>query len=131
VPDLGATLVAFPNGALLNIKKTDFRDDQILIRATTGIGQLGLPTDRFSPLSLAGVVLSAGGLGKLNVDEINRVLAGHVFSTSYGQGGDSYSLGGSTRPEDLELTLQLMTAYLTDPGLRAAPLERMKAAYLQ
>jgi zinc protease len=131
VADLGATLVRFPNGTLLNIKKTDFRDDQILISASTGIGSLGMPTDRFSPLSAANTVLNSGGLGKLTVDEINRVLAGHVFTTSISQGVDSYNLGGATRPEDLALTMQILTAYLTDPGLRPAPLQQAKAAYPQ
>ena len=31
VADLGVTLVRFPNGVLLNIKPTEFRDDQILV----------------------------------------------------------------------------------------------------
>lgn len=131
VSDLGAVLVRFPNGTLLNIKKTDFRDDQILIRAKTGIGSLGLPTDRFSPLSLADTVLNAGGLGKLTVDEADRVLAGHVINTSVSQGEDGYVFSGSTRPEDLALELQVLTAFLTDPGLRPAPLQRAQAAYPQ
>ncbi|MDK2748968.1 MAG: insulinase family protein [Brevundimonas sp.] len=131
VADLGATLVRFPNGTLLNIKKTDFRDDQILIRANTGIGGMGLPADRFSPLFAANTVLNAGGLGKLTVDEADRVLAGHVVNTSVSQGEDSYSFGGSTRPEDLQLELQVLAAFLTDPGLRAAPLQRAKSSYPQ
>lgn len=131
VEDLGATLVRFPNGTMLNIKKTDFRDDQILIGARTGIGSLTMPADRFSPLFATNAVLNSGGLGKLTVDEMNRVLAGHVFSTSISQGLDSYGLGGSTRPSDLDLTLQILAAYLTDPGLRAAPLQRAKASYPQ
>ncbi|WP_299173398.1 pitrilysin family protein [uncultured Brevundimonas sp.] len=131
VADLGATLVAFPNGTLLNIKKTDFRDDQILINASTGLGGLGLPADRFSPLFATNAVLNSGGLGKLTIDEINRVLADRIFNTSISQGSDSYTFGGSTRPEDLQLTLQILTAFLTDPGLRAAPLQRAKASYPQ
>jgi len=131
VADLGATLVRFPNGTLLNIKKTDFRDDQVLVSARTGIGELGLPADRISSLSLAGSVLAQGGLGKLSLDEMTRVLSGHVYSASVNQAGDAYVFGGATRPEDLQLQMQVLAAYLTDPGLRAAPFEQIKALFPQ
>lgn len=131
VADLGATLVRFPNGTLLNIKPTKFRENQIVISASTGIGELGLPADRLSPLSMASTVMGPGGTGKLSVDELTRVLSGKVFSANVAQGGDSYTFTGATRPEDLQLQMQLLAAYLTDPGLRAAPFEQTKAMFPQ
>ena len=131
VADLGVTLVRFPNGVLLNIKPTEFRDDQILVSARTGIGELGLPADRVTALSLASPVLAPGGLGKLSLDELTRVLSGHVYSASAELGADAYVFSGATRPEDLELQMQVLAAYLTDPGLRAAPFEQIKAYFPQ
>ncbi|TFW15319.1 insulinase family protein [Brevundimonas intermedia] len=131
VADLGATLVRFPNGTLLNIKKTDFRAEQILVSARTGIGELGLPADTLSPLSMASTVLTPGGLGKLSLDEINRVLSGRTYSASVNQAGDAYVFSGATKPADLQLELQVLAAYLTDPGLRAAPFEQTKAMFPQ
>ena len=131
VADLGATLVRFPNGTLLNIKKTDFRADQILVSARTGLGELGLPADALSPLSMASTVLAPGGLGKLSLDEMNRVLSGRTYSAAVNQAGDAYIFAGATKPADLQLELQVLAAYLTDPGLRGASFEQTKAMFPQ
>lgn len=131
VADLGAVLVAFPNGTRLNIKPTTFRDDQVLISARVGVGELGLPADRVVAAGLANVVLAPGGLGKLSLDEMTRVLSGHIYSAGVSQGADAYVLAGATRPEDLRLQMQVLAAYLTDPGLRAAPFEQTRALFPQ
>ena len=131
VADLGATLVRFPNGTLLNIKKTDFRADQVLVSARTGLGELGLPADQLLPLSMASTILTAGGLGKLSLDEMNRVLSGRTYGASVSQATDAYVFSGATKPADLQLELQVLAAYLTDPGLRAAPFEQTKALFPQ
>ncbi|MEG2314132.1 M16 family metallopeptidase, partial [Brevundimonas sp.] len=124
---LGATVVNFPNGVRLTVKPTDFKDQEILVSVSTGNGQLGLPTDSYSPVSMAGNVFTAGGLGKLTADEVSRVLTGRIYSSGFSVTDETYRLSGSTRPEDLNLQLQVLTAYLTDPGLRAAPFEQIKA----
>ena len=124
---LGATVVNFPNGVRLTVKPTDFKDQEILVSVSTGNGQLGLPTDRYSPVAMAGNVFTAGGLGKLTADEVSRVLTGRIYSSGFALTDDAYRLSGSTRPEDLNLQLQVLTAYLTDPGLRPAPFEQIKA----
>lgn len=124
---LGATVVNFPNGVRLTVKPTNYKDKEILVSLSTGNGELGLPTDRYSPVSMASNVYTAGGLGKLTADEVSRVLTGRIYSSRFGVSDDGYALSGTTRPEDLDLQLQVLTAYLTDPGLRAAPFERVKA----
>jgi zinc protease len=60
-----------------------------------------------------------------------RVLSGRIYGASFAIGGNGYQLGGATRPEDLLLEMQLLTAYLTDPGLRPAPFEQIKALFPQ
>lgn len=124
---LGATVVNFPNGVRLTVKPTNFKDQEILVSIKTGNGELGLPTDRYSPVSMAANVFTAGGLGQLNADEVSRVLTGRIYSSGFSVADDGYRLSGATRPDDLDLQLQVLTAYLTDPGLRAAPFERIKA----
>jgi len=131
IAEVGATVVTFANGVRLTVKPTDFRDQQILVRVRTGIGELGLPTDRSDPQSLAPLVFTQGGVGKLTADEMSRVLNGRIYSAGFGVDSDSYSLSGSTRPEDLALEMQVLTAYLTDPGLRAAPFQQIKAFFPQ
>ncbi len=131
IAELGATVVTFANGTTLTVKPTTFRDEQILISVRTGLGQLGLPTDRQDPQTLAGFVYTAGGLGRLTADELTRVLSGRIYGANFSVEEDSYRLSGATRPQDLELEMQVLTAYLTDPGLRPAPFEQIKALFPQ
>ena len=116
INEVGATVVTFANGVRLTVKPTDFRDEQILVSVCTGIGEQGLPTDRSSPQALAQAYVTTGGLGRLSFDEMNRVLNGRVYSAGFSVGSDSYSFTGATRPADLGLEMQVLTAYLTDPG---------------
>ncbi|HEX8660689.1 MAG TPA: insulinase family protein, partial [Brevundimonas sp.] len=129
IADLGVTRVDFPNGVRLFVKPTDFRDDQILVNVRTGIGELALPTDRVTSMTFAGSVMGAGGTSKLTVDQLTRVLSGKTYSVNTGIGTDTYSLSGATKPEDLQLEMQVLTAYLVDPGLRAAPFELARSQH--
>ena len=131
IAEVGATVITFANGVRLTVKPTDFRDEQILVSVRTGIGELGLPVDRSDPQALAPLVFTQGGLGKLTADEMSRVLNGRIYSASFGVDSDTYSLSGATRPQDLALEMQVLTAYLTDPGLRAAPFQQIKAFFPQ
>ena len=131
VAAVGATVVTFANGVRLTVKPTTFKDQQILITVRTGIGEKSLPTDRFTAQSLAPMVFTAGGLGKLTADEMNRVLTGKIYGAGFAIDGDAYELSGATRPADLQLQMQVLAAYLTDPGLRAAPFEQIKAVLPQ
>ena len=131
ISSIGATVVTFANGVRLTVKPTTFRDQQILVRVNTGIGDLGLPTDRADPQSLAPLIFTQGGLGQLTADELSRVLNGRIYSASFAIDGDSYRLSGATRPQDLALEMQVLAAYLTDPGLRAAPFQQIKTFFPQ
>ncbi len=131
IAELDATVVTFANGVTLTVKPTEFRDEQILVRVSTGIGELGLPVDQPSVSGLGANVFTAGGVGKLSADEMSRVLNGRVYSAGFSAGDDRYTLSGATRPADLTLQMQVLAAYLTDPGLRPAPFQLLKSAYGQ
>lgn len=131
IAEVGATVVTFANGVRLTVKPTEFRDEQILVHVRTGLGELGMPADRIDPQALAPLVFAAGGVGRLSADEMSRVLTGRIYSTGFSIDGDSYVLSGATRPADLQLQTQVLAAYLTDPGLRPAPFEQIKAFFPQ
>lgn len=131
IAELGATVVTFANGVRLTVKPTDFREEQILVSVRTGIGERGLRPDRADPQLLASQIVPPGGLGRLTFDELSRVLNGRIYSAGFAVDGDSYQLSGATRPEDLALQTQVLAAYLTDPGLRPAPLQLIKSVFPQ
>lgn len=118
IEDLGATQLMLSNNIRVNYKKTDFQKNSISINARFGSGQLTQP-DGVSGLDrFASAIFEAGGLGKHSADDLRRLLAGKNVSVGFGVGEGSFSLSGRTTPDDLELQLQLMCAYLTDPGFR-------------
>lgn len=129
IPKIGATVVVFANGTTLTVKSTHFTDNRVLVSATTGIGQLGMVRDRMDPLYGAQTYLIDGGLGKLSRDEIERALAGRSFSIDATIEQDRFKWAGATRTEELPLEMQVLAAYVTDPGLRPGPLEREKATF--
>ncbi|MDP3073902.1 MAG: insulinase family protein [Opitutaceae bacterium] len=118
VEDLDITLVTFANGVRLNLKKTDFEANRMILNARIGTGQLTEPKDLPGLAHYASRIFTAGGLGQHSSDDLRRLLAGKNVGTLFGIGDDALSLGGGTTREDLLLQLQLMTAFLTDPGYR-------------
>lgn len=131
IAEVGTTVVTFANGVRLTVKPTDFRNDQILVSVRTGIGEQGLSPAVSSPQLLAQAVVPPGGVGRLTFDELNRTLNGRTYSAGFSVGSDSYQLNGATRPQDLELQMQVLAAYLTDPGLRPQPLQLIKTVLPQ
>jgi len=129
ITDLDITQVRFHNGCSCNIKKTDFNKNSIDLTTRVGAGKLNMPKDKPGLNMFASSVFSAGGLGQHSSDDLDRILAGRNAGIGFQVGEDAFILSGSTTPDDLELQLQLLCAYLTDPGLRPEA-ERMFKAKL-
>ncbi|MEJ0066699.1 MAG: hypothetical protein WDM85_15840 [Caulobacteraceae bacterium] len=49
-----------------------------------------------------------------------RLCEGHACEFDLSVGRDAFEIGGATRPSDLDVELQLIAAYLSDPGFRPA-----------
>ncbi len=118
IEDLDATQLMLSNNIRVNYKKTDFQKNSISINARFGSGQLTQPEGSAGLDRFASAILEAGGLGQHSADDLERILAGKNVGVGFQVGEASFSLSGRTTPEDLELQLQLMCAYLTDPGFR-------------
>ena len=145
VADLDVTLVTFANGVRLNLKRTDF-EAGLRVSARVGSGGLTEPADRRGLAMLANSAFTAGGLGRHSVDDLRRLLAGRNASIGVrigsdalefgngggggGRGGRGGGPGGTTRA-DLLLTLQLLTAHLTDPGYRPEALRQVRTGMEQ
>ncbi|MBL8770803.1 MAG: insulinase family protein [Phenylobacterium sp.] len=127
VQDLGASFVRFDNGVRLTVKPTDFRDDEVLVRVNVGQGMLELPKDRQSPFWAAGAFVE-GGLKKIPVEDMERVLASKVYGGRFSFGDDAFTLSGATRTTDVGTQLQVFAAYVAEPAWRDAAFARVKAA---
>jgi zinc protease len=127
IKDLGTTFVRFENGVRLTVKPTAFRDDEVLVRVNVGDGMLGLPADRQSPYWASNALIE-GGLKKIGVEDMERVLAAKVYGARFTLTDDSFALTGGTRTGDLPTQLQVLAAYLTEPAWREPAFLRIKAA---
>ena len=130
VKDLGITFVRFANGVRLNIKPTPFAKDQILVSARFAGGRLDLPKDRTTE-SWASSALSLGGLGKIDFDDMQQVLAAREYGMQASVGDDAFALGGVTRPQDLQVQMQVLAAYTADAAFRPAAFGRIQDVYVQ
>ncbi len=118
VDDLGTTLLQFANGVRLNLKPTDFEADRVRITVRVGGGRLTEPKELPGLAFFAGNTFLLGGLGQHSADDLQRVLAGKTVGTNFAIAGDAFVFQGSTNRADLALQLQLLAAYLVDPGFR-------------
>jgi zinc protease len=119
IDDLGVTEVGFANGVRLNLKHTDFAANQISVSVRIGGGRLTEPAAAKPGIGrLATATFQAAGLGRLGIDDLQRVLAGKTVGFRFAEGDDAFTFSGTTNGSDLSLELRLITAYLTDPGYR-------------
>jgi zinc protease len=126
-PEIGATAIRFANGVRLTVKHTDFADDRISVQVRFGDGVLTLPSDRPGPAWAFGAAFVPGGLGRITAEDLRETLNAHVYSVGIGMDENRFALSGATRPEDLAVQMQVLAAYLTDPGWRPTGLNRTRA----
>ena len=127
IPDLDAVFVRFENGVRLTVKPTRFRDDEVLVRVNVGEGLQDLSRDRQSA-SWATSAFVEGGVAKISAEDMERVLASKVYGARFSIGDDAFVLSGSTRPDSLDTQLQVLAAYVSEPGWRQEAFQRVRTA---
>ena len=115
VPELGLTDWTLANGVRVILKPTDFKEDEVLIRAFSPGGySLSSVEDHFSA-SNASQVVAMGGVGSFSQVELQRKLAGKAVGVSPSIGELTEGLSGAASPRDLETLFQLIHLYFTAP----------------
>ncbi|MDD3272944.1 MAG: insulinase family protein [Bacteroidales bacterium] len=102
------------NGATVVIKKTDFKEDQIVFAATSKGGLSLIEKDNIINAKDLTTVATSGGLGKYNVTDLRKVLAGKNVSVRPNIAIQSESINGSSTPKDIETFMQLLYLNFTD-----------------
>lgn len=133
VSDLGVTLVQFENGVRLNLKKTDFKANEVISSLVLGHGRAQEP-EKYPGLSLlAQDVLNESGLGQMDQVELERALAGKNTGTSVHIGDSYVNVVGNSVTNEVDLLFQLYHAFVLDPGIRQDALDltlkRLKQEY--
>lgn len=118
VADLGIRRVRFANNVMLNIKRTDFQADRVMLSVRVDGGSALVTRDDPTRVVLGGA-LTLGGLAAHSYSDLQSVLAGRSVSPSWGSGDTGFGSTATTTPKDLLLQAQVFAAYLTQPGWRA------------
>lgn len=124
----GARLLRFPNRTTAALLRTPWKPGEVMLSLRLSVA----PAERAPGIAeFASAAFLAGGLGRHDLAQLRRVLAGSTARVSFQIAEDAVVIGGQCTPKDLELLLQQVRAYLTDPGWRPEAEAQAKSAWLQ
>ena len=122
------TIWTLSNGALVVVKPTNFKDDEILISgfaqggtsmiSDNHISEIKMMSDEMKMI-LGETAISVGGLGKFSANDLKKALAGKNISMDFGLKTYSENISGKSNIKDLETALQLL--YLNFTSVRNDP----------
>ena len=126
IEDLGIRTIRFANNVRLNLKKTDFDRNRVLVSLRIDGGDLLASRDNPEATSLMNIFVR-GGLEAHSLDDLYSIFAGRAVSLNFGSGEDY--LGGylATTPDDLKLQMQVLTAFTTHPGYRSEAIDQYRS----
>lgn len=112
---IGTKVLTLSNGARVILKPTDFKNDEITFSAISPGGTSLYSLDDYLSANFAATIVNFGGLGTLDVQSLQKLLAGKQVNVSPGITGNSQGFTGSSTPKDLETAFQLLYGYFTEP----------------
>jgi zinc protease len=115
--DVDATEYTLKNGVKVVIKVTDFKDDEILMRAMSPGGSSVVSDEDFPAAMFATTVLSRSGLGAFDKIELEKKLKGKYVSIGPIINETYEGFSGTSTPKDIETLMQLIYLYFDNPRI--------------
>ncbi len=125
--DLDLHIWTLSNGLRVYLKKTDFKDREILFKGVSPGGASLVPEGDLISAALAGTAVDQSGLGLMSSTELEQFLAGKTVALTPSVGDYWESLSGYAVPEDIEYLMQLIHLYFTAPLYRPAGWEAYRS----
>ena len=123
----GLTEWTLSNGARVVLKPTKFKEDELLVRATSP-GGISLAVDEnLVPANTADNVVASGGLDGFSDVDLHKKLAGKAVTLTPTIGELEEGLSGSASPQDAETLFQMIYLTFTSPRSDPAVFESFKA----
>lgn len=110
----GTTEWVLSNGARVVLKKTDFKDDEIIMYAVSKGGKMCYGEEDASTLKVLPYLYEAGGLGNFSTTNLQKALAGKKATAGFRINTFAEVVNGSCAVKDLETMLQLVHLTFTD-----------------
>lgn len=127
--DLDVYQGEFANGVRLNFKATPFEADTVRVCVRVGSGRLSQPPTQPGLDLLANQLVSRGGLGRHDFEELQDLLNGHRINAGFLVQSDALEFTARCAPADLLLCLQVIAAHLTDPAYRPEAMRHVQANF--
>jgi zinc protease len=115
IESLGVTEWKLSNGALVVLKPTDFKNDEILFSAHSNGGTSLASDPDYMSASLASQLVSMCGAGEFDAIALSKMNAGKVVNVNPTVSSLSEGFNGNASPKDLETLFQLAYLYATAP----------------
>ena len=113
---LGYQELTLSNGAKVILKKTDFKDDEVMMQAEAKGGMSLFGKEDIMNLQLIEPAQMYSGLGNFSKSELDKALAGKQASVGLSVKEDRQYISGRSVPKDIETLFQLF--YLTQTNIR-------------
>jgi zinc protease len=120
--------IRFSNGVILNFRHSGLEANDVEIRVRFGRGASGLAPNERGPAMIGAGLFPAGGLGKMDFEQIAAVYANTTWRFSLDVPTSAFLLNASTLTNQTAGELRLLAAYMTDPGFRPTIDEKLPTA---
>lgn len=111
---LGTKTMTLSNGAKVTIKKTDFKNDEVLFSAYSPGGTSLYSDEEFVATSFANGGLAQAGIGGLSLTDMGKFMSGKIANATPFITNAAETFRGSAAPKDLEVLFQMVHLYFTD-----------------
>ena len=111
---IGTTTLTLSNGAKVTYKKTDFKNEEILIEAVSFGGSNLYSNEDIKKTQFANNGLTEAGFSGLKQNDIDKFMSGKIANISPYISNTTEGIRGESTPKDLEYAMQMMYAYFTD-----------------
>lgn len=112
---LGYTELTLSNGCRVVLKKTDYKDNEVLLSGYAAGGKSLYGPSDYASLRLFDYVASTFGLGNFTNNELDKAMAGKQAEADISLGQDWATVTGNAVPKDVETMLQLLYLRFTAP----------------
>jgi zinc protease len=119
VADPGFLRFTFSNGVILNLKPLPETGAEVGVTALFGEGRREIARADLNAARMGANLFASGGTKRQSQPDIRTALADRRVGASLSLNNQSFALNGTTTAADLKTQLQLLTAYIAEPGFRS------------
>ncbi len=114
---VGAEKWTLSNGITVYLKKTDYKNDEILFSASSKGGKSLYPAKDLASADFAADIIDRGGIASLDYNSLMKKMKGKNVGVSPDINLLTEGFSGSSSPKDLEFFFQYLNAFFTNPRI--------------